>query len=83
MNAHIMKRLERVRSALENREKKAPLLCQLPDGTEKAMTIFEALTAGARFIRTVDGNHDKDALYVALLNTENMDFSDISELNLQ
>lgn len=45
----------------------ASILCQLPDGTQKAMGSIEALRTGARFIRSLDGGHGFDELYAALL----------------
>ena len=61
--------------------KTAPILCRLPDGKEKPMGLFEAMHTGAQFIRTLDGSHDFDELYIAVLNTRDMNFSDLEELH--
>lgn len=57
-----------------------PLFCRLPDGTEKSMDLIEAMTAGAQFIRMMDGSHDLDELLIAVLNNTDEDFSDLEEL---
>ena len=57
------------------------LLFLLPDGTEKPMDFSEALRAGGmQFIRTLDGNHDFDELFIAVFNSGEIDVSDLEEL---
>ena len=76
-----MKRVDKLLDAVKSMQHNtATILCRLPDGTEKPMGLIEAMNTGARFIRTLDGSHDFDELFIAVLNPGEMDFSDLEEL---
>lgn len=74
-----MNRIDKLLAELRAMERTAPILCRTPDGQEVPMDILEALRTGATFIRTLDGNHDYDELYKAVLS-EVVDFSDLPEV---
>lgn len=76
-----MKRIDKLLAQVRAMDRRtAPIICALPDGTEKAMGLMEAIRAGARFVRCADGCHGFDELYMAILNSADLDFSDLEEL---
>ena len=74
MQKSLLARLE----ALEAVRPQYSIVCTR-GGTEYTTTLFEAMQAGARFVRTVDGNTAFDELYKAILNTDPADLEQIAE----
>lgn len=75
-----MNRIDRLLELARARRSAPVVVCAMPDGTEKALSIKEAISSGGRFVCTVDGSHHYDALFDALLSSDNIDFSDLPEL---
>lgn len=73
------RRIDELLAELRAMERTAPILCWTPDGQEIPMDILEARRTGSTFIRTLDGNHDYDELYEAVLGKA-VDFSDLPEV---
>lgn len=73
------RRIDKLLAELRAMARTAQILCWTPDGREMPMDILEAMRTGATFIRTLDGNHDFDELYRAVLSEE-ADFSDLLEV---
>ena len=75
MNASFLRRLE----ALEARHLLQTTIVCLLDGSEYTMNLFDAMKRNAAFVRTLDGSHDFDELYKAVLPGTEEDFSSILE----
>lgn len=63
-----MTRIDKLLADLKAMKGTKPILCRTPDGAEMAMSIIDALRTGSTFIRALDGCHDYDELYKALLS---------------
>lgn len=65
-----MNRIDKLLQAVEHMKNKTHLLCKTKEGELKTMNLLDAISTGATFIDSIDGNHEFDELYKALLDDD-------------